>query len=218
MNVPDRIKNIVETFDYNLETYKKGKYNETQVRLEYINPFFEELGWDVTNKQGYAEAYKDIIHEDAIKIGGVTKAPDYCFRIGGDRKFFLEAKKPSLNIKEDIHPAYQLRRYGWSAKLPISILTDFEEFSVYDCRIRPTKTDKASHSRILYLKYTDYADRWGEITDIFSREAILKGSFDKYVESKKTKKGTTEVDSAFLQEIERWRELLARNIEPFLKQ
>ena len=212
MNVPDRIKNIVETFDYNLETYKKGKYNETQVRLEYINPFFEELGWDVTNKQGYAEAYKDIIHEDAIKIGGVTKAPDYCFRIGGDRKFFLEAKKPSLNIKEDIHPAYQLRRYGWSAKLPISILTDFEEFSVYDCRIRPTKTDKASHSRILYLKYTDYADRWGEITDIFSREAILKGSFDKYVESKKTKKGTTEVDSAFLQEIERWRELLARNI------
>ncbi len=86
MNVPARIKNIVEIFDYNLETYKKGKYNETQVRLEYINPFFEELGWDVTNKQGYAEAYKDIIHEDAIKIGGVTKAPDYCFRIGGVRK------------------------------------------------------------------------------------------------------------------------------------
>jgi predicted type IV restriction endonuclease len=50
MEIPQKIKNIVETFDYNLETYKKGKYNETQVRLEYINPFFEELGWDVTNK------------------------------------------------------------------------------------------------------------------------------------------------------------------------
>ena len=212
MNVPDRIKKLTETFDYNLETYKKGSYNETQVRREFIDPFFEELGWDITNKQGYAEAYKDVIHEDAIKIGGVTKAPDYCFRIGGVRKFFLEAKKPSVNIREGIHPAYQLRRYGWSAKLPLSILTDFEEFSVYDCRVKPAKTDKAPHSRILYLKYTDYIDKWDEIANIFSREAILRGSFDKYVESKKTKKGTAEVDTAFLQEIERWRELLARNI------
>jgi type I restriction-modification system DNA methylase subunit len=212
MNIPDKIVKLIETFDYNLEAYKKGSYNETQVRLEFINPFFKELGWDITNKQGYAEAYKDVIHEDAIKIGGITKAPDYCFRIGGVRKFFLEAKKPAVNIKEDIHPAYQLRRYGWSAKLPLSILTDFEEFAVYDCRVKPAKTDKVSHSRILYMKYTDYIERWDEITNIFSREAILKGSFDKYVELKKTKKGTAEVDTAFLQEIERWRELLARNI------
>ncbi|MBU2496378.1 MAG: N-6 DNA methylase, partial [Candidatus Omnitrophica bacterium] len=212
MNVPDRIKKLTETFDNNLESYKKGIYNETQVRREFIDPFFEELGWDVANKQGYAEAYKDVIHEDAIKVGGVTKAPDYCFRVGGARKFFLEAKKPSINIQEDIHPAYQLRRYGWSAKLPLSILTDFEELAVYDCRVKPAKTDKVSHSRILYLKYTDYAARWEEIAGIFSRDAILKGSFDKYVESKKGKKGTTEVDTAFLHEIENWRGLLARNI------
>jgi len=212
MNVPDRIKKLTETFDYNLEAYKKGSYNETQVRREFIDPFFEELGWDVTNRRGYAEAYKDVIHEDAIKVGGVTKAPDYCFRIGGVRKFFLEAKKPAVNIREDIHPAYQLRRYGWSAKLPVSILTDFEEFAVYDCRVRPARTDRASHSRIRYLKYTDYADRWEEIEGIFSREAILKGSFDKYVESKKSKRGTAQVDTAFLQEIERWREILAKNI------
>ena len=212
MNIPDKIKKLIETFDYNLEMYKKGSYNETQVRLEFINPFFEELGWDITNKQGHAEAYKEVIHEDGIKVGGVTKAPDYCFRIGGVRKFFLEAKKPAVNIKKDIHPAYQLRRYGWSAKLPLSILTDFEEFAVYDCRVKPAKTDKVSHSRILYMKYTDYIERWDEIVNIFSPKAILKGSFDKYVKSKKTKKGTAEVDTAFLQEIERWRELLARNI------
>jgi len=48
--------------------------------------------------------------------------------------------------------------------------------------------------------------------DTFSQEAILKGSFDKYIESKKKKRGTAEVDAAFLGEIERWRELLARNI------
>ncbi len=212
MAAPARIRKLVETFDYNLETYKKGSYNETQVRREFIDPFFEELGWDIANKKGYAEAYKDVIHEDAIKIGGITKAPDYCFRIGGARKFFLEAKKPAVNIKEDIHSAFQLRRYGWSAKLPLSILTDFEEFAVYDCRVKPVKTDKASHSRIHYWKYTEYIDKWEEIAGIFSREAVLKGAFDKYAASGKNKRGTAEVDTAFLQEIERWRELLARNI------
>ncbi len=212
MRAPERIKELIETFNNNLNSYKKGNYNETQVRREFIDPFFEELGWDVANKQGYAEAYKDVIHEDAIKVGGVTKAPDYCFRIGGARKFFLEAKKPSVNIQEDIHPAFQLRRYGWSAKLPLSILTDFEELAVYDCRVKPSKNDKVSHSRILYLKYTDYENRWEELAGIFSRNAILKGSFDKYVESNKGKRGTTEVDTAFLNEIENWREILARNI------
>jgi len=212
MAVPDIIIKLVETFDYNIDAYKKGRYKETQVRREFIDPFFEGLGWDISNKQGFAEAYKDVIHEDTIKVGKATKAPDYCFRIGGIRKFFVEAKKPSVNIKKDTHPAYQLRRYAWSSKLPLSILTDFEELAVYDCRVKPTKTDKASHSRILYLKYNDYISRWDEIAGVFSREALLKGSFDKYIESKKAKRGIAEVDTAFLHEIERWRELLARNI------
>ncbi len=212
MPAPDKIIELCDRFDRNIDTYKQGKYNETQVRKEFIDPFFKILGWDMDNQQGYAEAYKDVVHEDAIKIGGATKAPDYCFRIGGVRKFFLEAKKPSIYIKEDIHPAYQLRRYAWSAKLPLSVLTDFEEFAVYDCRVRPEKNDKAATARILYLTFKDYATRWDEIAGIFTREAILKGSFDKYVESNKVKKGTAEVDQAFLQEIERWRDLLAKNI------
>ncbi|MEK8015637.1 MAG: N-6 DNA methylase, partial [Candidatus Parabeggiatoa sp.] len=97
-------------------------------------------------------------------------------------------------------------------KLPLSILTNFAEFAVYDCRIKPAKTDNAAHARILYLTYTEYLARWDELIGIFSREAILKGAFDKYIDSKSHKKGTAEVDSAFLSEIERWRDMLARNI------
>jgi type I restriction-modification system DNA methylase subunit len=209
--VPSRIIEIVETFERNIDEYK-SQYNETQLRREFLDPFFEELGWDVSNKQGYAPAYKDVIHEDAIKIGGYTKAPDYCFRIGGTRKFFLEAKKPSIDVKHDAHPAYQLRRYAWSAKLPLSILTDFEEFAVYDCRNRPKQTDRAATARIMYLTYKEYADHWDEIAGIFSREAILKGSFDKYAVETKGKRGTSTVDKEFLSEIEKWRQWLAKNI------
>ena len=143
MAAPKEIVDLVERFESNRESYKFGHYNETQVRREFVDPFFKALGWDIDNEHGFAEAYKDVIHEDAIRIGSTANAPDYSFRIGGQRKFFLETKKPSVDIKDDIHPAFQLRRYAWTAKLPLSILTDFEELSVYDCRIKPDKADKA---------------------------------------------------------------------------
>ncbi len=205
-----RVIELVETFDRNIEAYRSQQYNETQLRREFIDPFFEELGWDVTNKQGYAQAYKDVIHEDSIKIGGYTKAPDYSFRIGCSRKFFLEAKKPAVDIKDDCEPAYQLRRYAWSAKLPLSVLTDFEEFAVYDCLVKPKHTDRASVARIMYLTYKEYNDRWDEIAAIFSKDAVLKGSFDRFATTAKGKRGTTPVDIALLAELEKWRDELAR--------
>lgn len=212
MAAPKEILQLVERFDRNRTAYTSGEYNETQLRREFLDPFFTALGWDVENKQGFAEAYKDVVHEDAIKIGTATKAPDYSFRIGGIRKFFVEAKKPFVSLKEDISPAFQLRRYAWSAKLPLSILADFEEFAVYDCRIKPHRADKSSNARIMYLCYTEYNEHWEEIGKIFSKEALLKGSFDKYSESKKAKRGTAEVDDAFLGEIEQWRKAIASNI------
>ena len=212
MICPSEINNLVLRFKENLPSYSASNYNEAQLRQEFLNPFFEALGWDVSNKQGFAEAYKEVIHEDAVKVGGVTKAPDYSFRIGGIRKFFVEAKKPFVSIKDDGGPAFQLRRYAWSGKLPLSILTNFEEFAVYDCRFKPDKNDKSSVGRILYLRYEEYAARWDEIAAVFSKDSIQKGSYDKYAATAKGKKGTSEVDAAFLSEIENWRNLLAHNI------
>ena len=150
MAAPVAIQTLVETFTLHRAEYQSGAYNETQLRREFIDPFFKALGWDIDNEQGNADAYKDVVHEDSIRVGMSTKAPDYSFRIGGVRKFFVEAKKPSVNIGQDIAPAFQLRRYGWSAKLSLSILTDFEEFAVYDCRVKPVATDKASTARTIF--------------------------------------------------------------------
>ena len=123
MALPAEVARLIETFEQNREDYLQGRYSETPLRREYIDPFFKALGWDVDNTQGWAEAYKEVIHEDAIRIGQHVKAPDYCFRIGGARKFFVEAKAPTVNLKDNVEPAYQVRRYAWSAKLPLSILT-----------------------------------------------------------------------------------------------
>jgi len=209
--VTEEIGKYVQQFSDQIESYKSPRYNETQLRREFLDPLFKCLGWDIDNSAGYAEAYKEVIHEDAIRVGSATKAPDYCFRVGGVRKFFVEAKKPSVDIRNHQASAYQLRRYGWSAKLPISVLSDFEEFAIYDTRIRPLKTDGPAVARIGYFRYVDYEQKWEEISGVFSKEAILKGSFDQYVKSSKKKRGTTEVDDAFLIEIENWRVDLSRN-------
>ena len=155
-----KVQHLVENFEQHIEAYKSGRYNETQVRVDYVDPFFACLGWDINNQAGSPESYRDVLHEYTLKTKDGTKAPDYCFQIGGARKFFLETKKPSVYIKDDVAPAFQVRRYGWSAKLPLSILTDFEEFAVYDCRIRPNQNDRASVARIDYFTYKDYLDKW----------------------------------------------------------
>jgi Type I restriction enzyme R protein N terminus (HSDR_N) len=211
MPAPKKILDLVHLFQRNADEYKAQAFNEANLRIQFIDPMFKELGWDMANEQGHAEAYKEVIHEAALKIGEENKAPDYLFRIGGTPKFYLEAKKPAVNIKDDPSPAYQLRRYAWSAKFPLSILTDFEEFAIYDGRVKPSQTDKASAARIVYMRFDEYADKWNEIADVFAREAILRGSFDKYADSKKGKRGTATVDAAFLEEIEGWREELAKN-------
>ena len=211
MPAPATVLKLCETFAEHREHFRSGNYNEFQLRKQFLDPLFEALGWDMANSQGLAPQYRDVIHEDAIKIGLHVKAPDYAFTLHGQRKFFLEAKKPSVDIKGDVAPAYQLRRYAWSAKLPLSILSDFEEFAIYDTRIKPAPGDPASKARVFYCTCDQFEEKWDEIAAIFSRDAILKGSFDKYADSAKKKKGTAEVDTAFLEEIERWRDLLARN-------
>jgi hypothetical protein len=208
-----KVQELVERFEEQFASYKRTEYNETLARKDFIDPFFTALGWDMDNSSGYAEAYREVIHEDKIKISGAMKAPDYSFRLsGGKRLFFVEAKKPSVFVKEEIPPAYQLRRYGWSAKLPVSIITDFEEFAVYDCTKKPITTDKASTARLKYLTYKDYISEFEFLWGTFSKERVLKGSFDKFVQSDTHKRGTTTVDKEFLNSLDEWRKELALNI------
>ncbi|TXJ41560.1 Eco57I restriction-modification methylase domain-containing protein [Brachyspira aalborgi] len=206
------IKELVEKFKSNYKQFHSSEYNETLTRQDFINPFFEYLGWDISNKEGLSQTYREVIHEDKLKIGKETKAPDYSFRIGGNRVFFVEAKKPSRNLKEDSDAAYQIRRYAWSGKLAVSILTDFEEFAIYDCSKKPSPNDKASMSRIEYINYEDYLNRFDFLYDTFAKENVLRGSLEKYNADTKSKKGTESVDIDFLNSLDDLRTKLASNI------
>ena len=49
MPAPDGLRELVERFERNREGYRSGGYNETQLRREFVDPFFALLGWDVGN-------------------------------------------------------------------------------------------------------------------------------------------------------------------------
>ena len=94
MPAPDAIVELVRQFELHRDQYRNGAFSEVAARHQFIDPFFAALGWDVNNTQGFAEQYKEVVHEDKVKVGGATKAPDYSFRIGKERKFFVEARSP----------------------------------------------------------------------------------------------------------------------------
>jgi len=208
------IQPLIDKYSFHRDAYLRGqeKYNEAQLRQDFTDPFFHALGWDVNNNKGHSEAYREVLHGEPVRIRGTTKFFDYTFRIGGVRKFIVETKKPSVKIVDDADAALQLRRYAWNAKLPLSILTNFEEWAVYDCTIKPETGDNAAKGRIEYFTYKELPEKWEFLVSKFSQDAILKGSFDKYAESQKGKKGTATVDDDILTEIENWRDALAKNI------
>ena len=207
-----QLKELTSLFEANLKSYKSSQYDEANTRTDFIDKFFALLDWDITNNQGFSEVYREVVREDKVIIDGQQKAPDYSFRIGGIRKYFVEAKKPSVKIKDASDAAFQVRRYAYTSKLPLSILTNFAELAVYDTRIKPNKNDTAAVARIFYCSYTEYEKHFDFINNIFSKSSILKGSFDKYIEDNKNKKGTSEVDIELLNLVEAWRFTLAKNI------
>ena len=98
MTVPAIIQDLVNRFRDSRELYRSGRYNEAQLRQEFLNPLFKALGWDMTNQSNFAPQYREVIHEDSLEVEGSDKTPDYAFRIGTIRKFFVEAKDPMLSL------------------------------------------------------------------------------------------------------------------------
>lgn len=207
------LKKLCDHFRQTIKGDIKLSYDEANTKIQFINKFFTLLDWDIDNSQFKPDKYKDVELETTVEIeDGRPKKPDYSFKIGKKIKFFVEAKRPSVKIKETIEYSYQLRRYGNSGQVVLSILTDFEEFAVYDTRIVPNQNDKAHVARIMYFTYDEYEKNFETIYNLFSKPAIENGSLDKYTKESKNKKGTSLFDKDFLSLIEKWRELLATNI------
>jgi hypothetical protein len=228
----ERVARIVRSFGANLSHYRSPNFPETAARNQFIDPFFEALGWDVAdeggagprrdvvveNRQrtsataaGEEEWDDDLTAEELAERSTETRFPDYVFRIDMRDMFVAEAKKPSVNLARKA-PSFQAKSYAWTMRLPIAVLTDFEELRVFDARHRP-HYDEPDAGMVpgLGLRFSEYVDNWPSIWGLLSREAVLAGALDAFI-ARHPARGAHPVDRSFLAELALWRVRIAADL------
>lgn len=194
-----------------MKSGNKSQLSEAQTRLDFIDPLFRALGWDVGNERALNQFDREVLVEEPTQGDRDPNKthPDYTFRISGTRLFFVEAKRPSVDIRASQAASLQVRRYAWSAQLEISALTDFEELALYDCTVPPRAGDDARTARSFYKTYEHYLDEWDQLYAVLSREAVSAGSLQSIARPQKAREP---FDQAFLHDLDKWRLLLAQAI------
>lgn len=219
----ERVKQLVEVFNQNEPFYVGPGYNEVDARKDFIDKFWMALGWDVNHETQTNPYEQEVKVERGVTTSEWRKRADYAFLAPNfrDVRFFVEAKKPHVGLDNPLY-YFQTIRYGWNSHVPLSVLTDFEELRVLDCRYKPDIRTALGHA-VLKYHYTDYADeeKFRTIYYLFSREAVLNGSLENFAKGlpKISRKGSQRgvardehqsIDEAFLKELDEYREELAR--------
>lgn len=208
----EQVRQLVSLFKQNIRHYKSEEYLEENCKAEFINKLLIALNWDVSNENGVAPKYKEVIMEARANERGVVKHPDYALCIGGRAAFYLEAKPPSVKVLTADAMALQLRRYASHMSRPVSVLTDFEEFAVYDTRKQPKDGDSADKCRVKYFTFEDYENEFDYLWNTFSYDAVIKGSIDTYFDKTDGNYYKNDIDTETLDAIEEWRELLVKSV------
>ena len=213
MTSVEKLNDLVNRFQTNLTYHKEARnnYNEHSCRIEYIDPLLKILGWDVANEKGLAPQYREVIAEN---YSTPTDRPDYTMTLRGVAKFFVEAKKPTVDIARVTNPAFQTRKYGWNANHRIAVLTNFEYLVIYDTCYIPKEEDGCAVARYRIFHFTEYVDRYDEIASLISRDVVYSGKFDRYLDDNFPATGgeKQQVDTLFLRQINEWRVSLSNEL------
>ncbi len=207
------IKELVAKYEKNREYYLSEKYNETLLRSDFLDVFFELLGWDIKNNKGQSTFEREVLLEENLKTeNSPTKKPDYTFRLYNERKFFLEAKKPSVKIEALSEPACQLRRYGFTAKLKVSVLSNFEYLIIYDCSQKVSESDTTATRLVKKYHYSQYEEYFEEIKSLIGKDSVYNGTFDNTWKDIESQLELYSIDTLFLEQINHWRLILGQAI------
>ncbi len=229
----DPIRRLVAGFSENILALRDPQTSEAVIRNEYIDPFWQALGWDLSNTAHRSAAEKDVVieaHVATIEPHRLrTRRPDYLFRIDGFPRFIVEAKKPAVDLATDRDAVFQAKTYAWSAQIPFAVLTDFEEFRLFDATIKPDYDDPdRGLIQDFDLSYQDYPAQWDVLWNTFGRGAVAAGSLEKLLARvKKVRagrrirgidrmlldlRGSEPVDRAFLAHLEDYRQRFASEL------
>jgi hypothetical protein len=222
-----KIKQLVNYYNQNIETWESNANKEAEARKEFIDGFFETLGWKISGLPVSMSADdRDVLVEYSLKVEGeTTKSLDYIFKIKNRHQFVVEAKKPSESLDNPKH-VFQAKSYGFLSKIPFVILTNFKEIRIYDISTKPN-INQINEDLIFSCTHNEYGENFNYIWDNFSKDAVLEKSLVKLYTNRRNdlnidldatdysyilKKGELLLDTTFLQDLERIRLNIAANI------
>ena len=221
----EAVGKLVDSFQANENFFLSQKYQEIEVRRDFIDKFFNVLGWDVYHERQKNPYEQEVKVEHGQRQGIARRRADYAFSLGPnyrDVRFFVEAKKPHGDL-ESADNYFQTIRYGWNSHNLVAALTDFEQFHILDCRYMPNIDTALQRGwkKIHYSQYKD-AEKFAEIYWLFSREAVGSGSLDpekltpllpkargKAIQRGLFKGGYQSMDESFLEKLDEHRKILA---------
>lgn len=194
-----RIHNLVEDYMRVLASGKKESFNEERVKIAFMVPFLEALGWNPRTDE--------VLPEQAT----LTGRADFGLRLSGRTKIFIEMKRFSKSL--DGHNvvkgsprsfAEQAIQYAWGMKADWAVLTNFEETRLYDSHVKKPEDGLVWKNP---LRFTEYESRFDELW-LVSKQSVSSGALDAY----KAKIERPPVDKAFLEDLMNCRRLLAESI------
>lgn len=214
MKEKDTLHELVRKYEQHRDYYLTPRFNETMLRSEFLDPLFELFGWDIKNTAGKRTSEREVILEEPLKQNASThsKKPDYTFRLFGERKFFVEAKKPCVKIEAEDEPAKQVRRYGYSAGLKVSVLSNFEYLFIYDTTYPVKDGDSRTVALIKSYHYKNYESAFEEISHYLGKDSVYTGAFDEVWKDIESNVSHQSIDDLFLAQINEWRLLLGEQI------
>ena len=172
------VERLTELYDRNRAEYVKrtSGYNESDTRADFVDPFFVALGWDVANTRGLSRRLREVIRETHAAGSEHAKRPDYEFKLGTERKFFVEVKKPSIDIANSParsisgSPVWLVGRPGNFQLSPTS-----NTWQSTTPRSNPQAGQPTPHPRLKLFHYTEYCDKLDEIAGfIIKRRCLLR--------------------------------------------
>ena len=223
------IQILVKKFAAHEAAYLSSDFVEASLRQEFLDDFLVALGWDVAGKNHTNPYEREVRVEKNVSVGHAKKKADYAFYIAPnfrDVRFYIEAKRPTLNLATKDN-YFQAARYGWNSSTPLAVLTDFRELHLIDCRYQPDIDSILETGKTPYrYHYSEFSNRekFAEIYWLISREAVVDGSLEKRSEELPKKRGKAvqrglfkggyqSIDDAFIEDLEEMRDELARGLK-----
>lgn len=187
-----KIQELIEKYEKVKVSHLISKYTEEETKKDFIQPLFQALGWNMTNKN-------EVTAEQVLSAGRI----DYGFYLNGRLKFNVEAKSLKTDLNREDY-ADQAVKYSWNKGATWAILTDFENLKVFNAEV----IDRSLADKQFFdIPYNQYLERFDQLW-LLSKEAFVEGLLDKEAEKVGKKLERVSVGSLLYKDLSECREIL----------